>query len=81
MARNFTVTLDEDVLKAAKLAAARRDMSLAALLREQLLALAEEERHYESARRAALDWMEHGASLGVGPRPSREELHDRDALR
>lgn len=81
MARNITLTLDEDILRAAKLAAARRGTSLSALLREQIMALAEQDERYETAKRAALEWMEQGASLGVGRRPTRDELHDRDALR
>jgi hypothetical protein len=81
VARNITLTLDEDILRAAKLAAARRGTSLSALLREQITALAEQDERYETAKRAALEWMEHGASLGVGRRPTRDELHDRDALR
>jgi plasmid stability protein len=79
--RNITIAIDEDVLQAARVAAARRGVSVSALLREQLVRIAKGDEQYESARRAALDWMERGASLGVGPRLSREELHDRDALR
>lgn len=81
MTRNITVTVDEDILRAARVAAARRGMSVSALLREQLKAIALEDERYETARRAALAWMEDGASLGAGPRPTRDELHDRDALR
>jgi len=81
MTRNITVTLDEDILRAAKIAAARRGMSVSALLREQLAAIAAEDERYETAKRAALAWMEQGASLGEGSRPTRDELHDRDALR
>lgn len=81
MLRNITVSLDEDVLRAAKVAAARRGLSLSALLRKQLLALAEEDERYTLAKRAAIEWMARGASLGVGDRPTRDDLHDRDALR
>jgi hypothetical protein len=81
LARNITLTLDEEVLRAAKLAAARRGVSLSALLRQEIVRIAATDERYESARRAALQWMEHGASLGLADRPSREGLHDRDALR
>jgi antitoxin component of RelBE/YafQ-DinJ toxin-antitoxin module len=81
MARNITVAIDEDVLQAARVAAARRGVSISALLREQLLRIARTDEQYEVARRAALEWMERGASLGLEARVSREDLHDRDALR
>jgi hypothetical protein len=81
MARNITITLDEDTLRAAKVAAARRGLSLSALLRAEIGRIAEMDERYEAARRAAFEWMERGCSLG-GTRPSaRDELHDRDALR
>jgi hypothetical protein len=81
MPRNITLSIDEDVLQAARVAAARRGVSVSALLREQLVRIAEDDEQYERAHRAALDWMERGASLGIASRPSRDELHDRDALR
>lgn len=85
MPRNITLTVDEDVLQAAKIAAARRGKSLSALIREQLVALAAQDEAYESAKRSALEWMDNGASLGPVESPRsgrlRDELHDRDALR
>jgi hypothetical protein len=81
MSRNVTITLDEDTLRAAKVAAARRGLSLSALLREELERIAERDQRYEVARRAALDWMERGAPLGPGQLPARDELHERHALR
>lgn len=81
MAQNITLSLDEEALKRARVAAARRGLSLSALLREQLTRLGDQDDHYEAAHKAAVDWMEHGASLGVGDRPSRDALHDRNALR
>jgi len=81
MARNITLSIDERVLRAAKVAASRRGLSLSALLRQQLERLAQGDERYDAAQRAALEWMERGASLGLGEHPTREELHDRDALR
>lgn len=79
-AKNITVSLDEDVIRRAKVTAARRGLSLSALLREQLERLAEADERYESARRAALQWMQQGAALGTAARPGRDELHARDAV-
>lgn len=81
MAQNITISMDEEVLRRARIAAARRGLSLSALLREQLEYLADQDERYEVACRAALDWMAHGASLELDARASRDELHDRDALR
>ena len=81
MAQNITLSLDEEALRRARVTAARRGLSLSALLREQLTRLGDEDEHYEVAHKAAVDWMERRASLGVGDRPSRDALHDRDALR
>lgn len=81
VARNITLTLDDEVLRSARVAAARRGISLSALLREQLSRIAEQDQQYEAARTAALDWMKRGACLEADARPTRDELHDRDALR
>ena len=81
MAQNITLSLDEEALRRARVAAARRGLSLSALLREQLRRLGDEDEHYEAAHKAVVDWMERRASQGVSDRPSRDGLHDRDALR
>jgi hypothetical protein len=81
MNQRITISMDAEVLRRARVTAARRGLSLSALLREQLEYLAELDERYEVAHNTALDWMERGASLGVGARPHRDELHDRNALR
>ncbi len=81
MGRNITLTLDEDVIREAKVIAAKRGSSVSALLRAELERLVREDRAYDAARQAALRRLQKGSHLGGGPLPSREELHDREDLR
>ncbi len=81
MQRKITLTLDEDLLRKARALAARRNCSVSALLSEELSRLVGEDEAYETAKRAALQRLERGTSLGGGPLPSRAELHDRAGLR
>jgi predicted transcriptional regulator len=81
MQRNITLALDDDLIRKAKVLAARRNLSVSALLREELSRLVFEDEAYETAKRAALERLERGSHLGGGPLPSRDELHDRAGLR
>lgn len=80
-ARNITLSLDEDILREARVLAAREGLSVSALLRRELIHLVEQQRGYAKARNAALRRLSRGQSLGGGPLPEREDLHDRAALR
>jgi predicted transcriptional regulator len=81
MARNITLTLDDDLIRKARVLAARRNRSVSALLREELSRLVGEDEAYEKAKQAALARLERGTHLGGGRLPSRDELHDRAGLR
>ena len=81
MQRNITLTLDEDVLRKARVLAARRNLSVSALLRGELSRLVAEDEAYESAKPVALERLERGSHLGGGPLPSRDEIYDRAGLR
>jgi predicted transcriptional regulator len=81
MQRNITLALDDDLIRKAKVLAARRNSSVSALLREELSRLVSEDEAYETAKRAALERLERGSRLGGGPLPSRDELHERAQLR
>jgi hypothetical protein len=74
--RNLTVQLDDTVIAQAKVVAARRGMSLSALVAQQLTELAEAADRYEQARVLALEAM---ANSGGGGAPAwrREDLYDR----
>lgn len=81
MKRNITLRLDEELIRKAKVLAARRNRPVSALLRDEISRLVAEDDAYESAKRAALERLERGAHLGGGPLTARGELHDRAGLR
>jgi predicted transcriptional regulator len=81
MQRNITLTLDDDLIRKARVLAARRNRSVSALLREELFRLVSEDDTYETAKRAALERLEQGAHLGGGSLPSRDELYERARIR
>jgi plasmid stability protein len=81
MGRNITLQLDEELLRRARVLAARRGRSVTALLRDELTRLVEEDAAFTAAREAAERRLRRGARLGGGPLPARQELHDRAALR
>jgi predicted transcriptional regulator len=81
MQRNITLKLDDDLIRKARVLAARRNRSVSALLREELSRLVAEDETYEIAKRSALKRLEQGSHLGGGPLPNRDELHDRARLR
>jgi|HubBroStandDraft_1064217.scaffolds.fasta_scaffold238380_2 hypothetical protein len=75
--QNVTVTLSRQILRKARELAARRAISISALLAEQLEALVGEDEAYERAKRQALALLDKGFSLGGALRTTRDELHER----
>jgi hypothetical protein len=73
--RNLTIQLDDAVIRHARIAAARRGLSLSSLVAQQLTQLAEADQRYEQARAVALDALA-GATGGGAPTWHREELYD-----
>lgn len=74
---NVTLRMDADLLKEAKVLAAREGSSVSRLLSEHLEELVRRDRLYEGSRQRALDRLEAGLDLGWSPAASREELHER----
>jgi Family of unknown function (DUF6364) len=74
--RNLTIQLDEVIIRHAKVVAARRGLSLSALVAQQLTQLSEADERYERARAVALDALA-AATGGGAPAWRREELYDR----
>ena len=74
--QNLTIQLDREVIRKAKVLAAKRGTSISGLVAEQIQGFVEQEDAYESARRAALDLLGRGFHLGGG-RPDRDALHER----
>jgi hypothetical protein len=75
--QNVTISLSRQVLKKAKILAARRETSISRLLAQELELLVGGEEGYERAERKALALLDKGFHLGGVIRASRDELHER----
>lgn len=75
--QNVTISLSREVLRKAKILAAKRDTSISGLLAHEIEVLVGQEEAYERAERAALALLDQGFHLGGARRVSREELHER----
>jgi len=73
---NLTLQLDEDVIKRARIVAAKRGTSVSALVARELDGLVERDERYEEASRRAKELMARAAPRG-GRSWGRDELHDR----
>jgi hypothetical protein len=78
---NITLAIDGTLLKRARAVAARRGLSVSALLAEELRVLVAEDREYESARRRAAAMLDDGLPLGGVRMTDRGALHDRHRVR
>ncbi len=88
--KNITISLDDDLYRKARIKAAERDTSVSALVKNHLLRLiagTDETGQSEFDRRLAQEQVLRtrlfaaGKGLRSTDNLSREELHDRDALR
>ena len=76
MKQNITVAIDRDLIRKAKVLAAKRATSISRLLSDELAGIVNRQEEYEQARNKALAEMETGYHLGGLP-ASRDELHER----
>ena len=77
MKSNITLKIDDELLREAKIMAAREDTSISALITRQLEKVVRERKDYDRARRRALARLKQGWDLGWTPPGSRDELHER----
>jgi hypothetical protein len=75
--QNVTISLDRQVLKKAKILAARRDTSISGLIAQEIEFLVGEEEAYERAERQAIALLDKGFHFGGVIRTSRDEWHER----
>lgn len=77
--QNITLSLPADVLRQAKIIAAKRRMSVSGLLREMLQELVDRETGWEEARHEFTKLAQDGFDLGSAGEIAwaREELHER----
>lgn len=79
--QNITVAIDGALLKRARAIAARRGLSVSALLAEDLRKLVADDAAYEAARRHADMWLKDGFPLGGAKVTDRGALHERRRVR
>jgi hypothetical protein len=77
---NVTVAIEHGLLKKARSVAARRGLSVSALLAQELRELVAEDAQYSAARKRAVTLFSTPLALGATPL-NRETLHDRARLR
>ncbi len=78
--QNITVAIDPRLLKKARALAARRGLSVSAVLAEELRELVEADAGYQAARKRAIALLSMPLTLGGQPL-NREALHERSRLR
>ena len=78
--QNITVAIDSALLKKARAIAARRGLSVSALLADELRELVAEDTQYSTARKRALALLSTPLRLGGAPL-KRDELHERSRIR
>ena len=74
--RNLTLQLDEDVIRRAKVLAAKRGTSVSGLVARELEELVAKDARYEEAQRRAAEILARPAPHG-GRTWQRDELHER----
>jgi plasmid stability protein len=79
--RNITVSVPEEIYRRARIRAAARDTSVSALVRDFLTSLGDEEPEFERRKRLQAEVLQSIRNFRAGDRLSRDEAHDRDALR
>ncbi len=77
MKQNITLALDKDLLKKARVLAAKRETSVSKLLSEQLAKIVSEDDQYEASKKRALSRLKKGLHLGGRILATRDELHER----
>ena len=76
MRRNITLSIDEELLREAKVLAASKDTSVTGLLTDLLENHVRENTAYDQAMTRALERLERGFELNFTP-GSRDDLHER----
>lgn len=79
--KNITVSLPDDIYRRARIKAAERDTSVSALVREFLTRLGEDEGQFERRKRLQDEVVASIRAFSAGDRLSRDDIHDRNAVR
>jgi len=79
--KNITVSVPEEVYRRARIKAAEKNKSVSALVRDFLVGLSDEESDFERGLRTHREVLATVQHFDGSERLTREEVHDRDALR
>jgi hypothetical protein len=77
MKNNVTLRIEEELIREAKILAARRGTSLSRLMAEELQQLVQRDQAYDKAMKLALRDMDKAPALGFQGTATRDELHER----
>ncbi|MGD8932406.1 MAG: hypothetical protein PVI52_07540 [Chromatiales bacterium] len=77
MKQNITISIDRELIRKARVVAARRGTSVSGLLADELTRTLAEDDAYQLAQRQAIVMLDEGFHMGGQPLPSRDELHER----
>lgn len=79
--RNITVSVDDETYRRARVRAAELDTSVSAVVRRFLTEFAEGETDFERRKQLQARVLASIRSFRAAPRLTRDEAHDRNALR
>lgn len=79
--KNITVSVPERVYRRARVKAAQQDASVSALVREFLTRLASEESDFDRRKRLQDETLATIRGFSASDRLTRDDVHERDALR
>lgn len=79
--KNITVSVPDEVYRRARIQAAERGTSVSALVRDHLEKVTSAETKFEQLKRLQDEVIDSIHSFSAADRLSRDEIHDRDALR
>ena len=74
---NITLRVDDDLLREARVLAAKQGSSISRLVADQLEQLVRRDTRYDRARSRALKRLRQGRDLDWSPPATRQELHER----
>ena len=79
--KNITVSIPDDIYRRARVRAAELDTSVSALVREFLHGLGSEESEFDARKRLQHEVLATIRNFRAGNRLTRDEVHDRNAVR
>lgn len=77
--KNITVSVDDETYRRARIAAAEREISVSALVRDLLRSLDTQESRFERLKRQERALLDSIHGFNAADRLSRDEVHDRKA--